>query len=109
MKLTSPLLNAAFSLLAALLVVWLAVMFLTHPPQNLGPQKVIMTGGDAEFRKKSSDSWVTARLPDGREGRLSGFGVMRIGEEVCVHANTNWGGWSITLRVLPESDCIATK
>jgi hypothetical protein len=107
-KLTSPRLNTAFGVFFGVLLAWLAFMFATHPPHRIGPQRVVVIGsGTSMYPKYNPRTWVTARLPDGREGQFVGGRVMSMGQEICAFAVSNWGGMTISLRPLPDADCPA--
>jgi hypothetical protein len=92
-NLTNHRINVVFNVLCGLVVLWLIFLFVTHPPQRIGPLRVIViASGASMYPKYNPRAWVTARLPDGREGQFTGFGLMSMGQEICAFAVSNWGG-----------------
>jgi hypothetical protein len=99
--------------MGAVMIIVAGVMILLaamYPTQPIGPQWVTVTdAGTALHPKGNPRTWVAARLPDGRLGEFIDFGPMAMGKQLCAFAVLNRGGWSISLRPLPDTDCPANE
>jgi hypothetical protein len=51
-NLTNHRINAVFNVLCGLVVLWLIFLFVTHPPQRIGPLRVIVMDSGASMYPK---------------------------------------------------------